>query len=118
EIAQRHNLIVIEDACQAHGAYYKGKRVGTFGHAAAFSFYPGKNLGAAGDAGIMVTNNAEIAEKVRAMRNCGQREKYNHITSPYNHRMDTIQAAVLSIKLKHLDNWNAARREHAARYTE
>lgn len=118
DIARRHNLIVIEDACQAHGAYYKGQRVGSFGDAAAFSFYPGKNLGAAGDAGILVTNNAEIAESVRAMRNCGQREKYNHVTSPYNNRMDTLHAAILSIKLKHLDDWNAARREHAARYAE
>jgi dTDP-4-amino-4,6-dideoxygalactose transaminase len=118
DIAKRHNLIVIEDACQAHGAYYKGQRVGSFGDAAAFSFYPGKNLGAAGDAGILVTNNAEIAESVRAMRNCGQREKYNHVTSPYNNRMDTLHAAILSIKLKHLDDWNAARREHAARYAE
>lgn len=100
DIARRHNLIVIEDACQAHGAYYKGQRVGSFGDAAAFSFYPGKNLGAAGDAGILVTNNAEIAESVRAMRNCGQREKYNHVTSPYNNRMDTLHAAILSIKLK------------------
>ncbi len=118
EIAARHNLIVIEDACQAHGAYYKGKRVGTFGHAAAFSFYPGKNLGAAGDAGMLVTHDAEIAARVRVMRNCGQREKYIHVDSPYNHRMDTIQAAVLSIKLKHLDDWNDGRRRAAALYNQ
>jgi dTDP-4-amino-4,6-dideoxygalactose transaminase len=118
EIAERHNLIVIEDACQAHGAYYKGKRVGSLGHAAAFSCYPGKNLGAAGDAGILVTNDAEVVERVKAMRNCGQREKYVHVTSPYNHRLDTLQAAVLRVKLPHLDSWNAARGEHAAQFNE
>lgn len=116
DIARRHNLIVIEDACQAHGAYYKGKRAGFIGHAAAFSFYPAKNLGAAGDGGILVTNDAEVAEKARAMRNCGQKEKYVHVTTPYNHRLDTLHAAVLSIKLPHLDNWNEARQERALLY--
>lgn len=118
EIANRHNLIVVEDACQAHGAYYKGKRVGSIGHAAAFSFYPGKNLGAAGDAGALVTNNEEVANLVKAMRNCGQREKYNHVTSPYNHRMDTLHAAVLSIKLKRLEGWNESRRANAALFNQ
>lgn len=118
EIASRHNLIVIEDACQAHGARYKGKRVGGFAHGAAFSFYPGKNLGAAGDGGIAVTNDASIAERMRSMRNSGQREKYYHVTTPYNHRLDTIQAALLSVKLKHLDGWNSARRKNAVLYNQ
>lgn len=118
EIAERHQLIVIEDACQAHGAYYQGKRAGSLGHAAAFSCYPAKNLGAAGDAGILVTNDAQIADRVRAMRNCGQREKYYHVTTPYNHRLDTLQAAILRVKLRHLDAWNAARAEHAALYNQ
>lgn len=118
EIANRHNLIVIEDACQAHGAYYKGKRIGSMGHAAAFSFYPGKNLGAAGDAGALVTNDAAIADQIKAMRNCGQKEKYNHVTSPYNNRMDTLHAAVLSIKLARLDDWNESRRANAALFNE
>ena len=113
-IAERHNLIVIEDACQAHGAYYKGKRAGSIGHAAAFSFYPGKNLGAAGDGGALVTNDAEIAARVKVLRNCGQKEKYIHIDAPHNHRLDTLQAAVLRIKLKHLDNWNEMRRANVA----
>jgi dTDP-4-amino-4,6-dideoxygalactose transaminase len=118
DIAKRHDLIVIEDACQAHGAYFKGKRVGGFGHAAAFSFYPGKNLGAAGDGGGVTTNDKEVAEKIKWLRNCGQREKYIHLVSPYNHRLDTLQAAILRIKLRHLDTWNAARRQHAALYNE
>jgi dTDP-4-amino-4,6-dideoxygalactose transaminase len=118
EIAQRHGLIVIEDACQAHGAYYHEKRAGSLSHAAAFSFYPGKNLGAAGDAGALVTSDPVVAERVRSMRNCGQREKYHHVTAPYNHRMDTLHAAVLSIKLRHLDDWNVARRTHAELYNE
>jgi len=117
-IAHKHNLIVIEDACQAHGAYYKDRRAGSIGHAAAFSFYPAKNLGATGDAGIVVTNDAQIADQIKAMRNCGQREKYYHITLPANHRLDTIQAAVLRIKLKHLDSWNVARQQHAALFND
>ncbi|MDI3340758.1 MAG: DegT/DnrJ/EryC1/StrS family aminotransferase [Sphaerobacter sp.] len=118
EIARRHDLIVIEDACQAHGARYKGQRVGTFGHAAAFSFYPAKNLGAYGDGGMVVTNNAEVAETVRRLSNYGQREKYHHDHLGYNRRLDTLQAALLRVKLQHLDEWNAARRRHAARYAE
>lgn len=117
-LASKHNLIVIEDACQAHGAYYRDRRAGSLGHAAAFSFYPAKNLGATGDAGMVVTNDAQVAAQIKAMRNCGQREKYYHVTLPANHRLDTIQAAVLRIKLKHLDSWNAARRQHAARFNE
>lgn len=115
-IARIHNLIVIEDACQAHGARYKEKRVGSLGHAAAFSFYPGKNLGAYGDGGILVTNDSRIAESVRVLRNYGQREKYHHIIRGYNRRLDNLQAAILNIKLGSLDEWNAARREHAQLY--
>jgi dTDP-4-amino-4,6-dideoxygalactose transaminase len=117
-IANKHGLVVIEDACQAHGAFYKGRRAGSFGHAAAFSFYPAKNLGCAGDGGAVVTNDADAAEKMRALRNCGSKEKYYHLYEPYNHRLDTIQAAVLSVKLPHLDAWNAARAQHAALYNE
>lgn len=117
EIAKRHDLIVIEDAAQAHGARYKGKRVGGFGHAAAFSFYPGKNLGAYGDGGIVVTNDAQLDDKLRLLRNYGQRKKYHHEEIGFNHRLDSIQAAILRVKLQHLDAWNAARREHAADYT-
>lgn len=115
-LAARHNLIVIEDACQAHGARYHGRRTGSLGHAAAFSFYPSKNLGACGDGGMLVTSDAPIAARVRAMRNCGQFEKYRHELAPYNHRLDTLQAAILRVKLPRLDEWNARRQEHARRY--
>lgn len=118
QIAQRYGLVVIEDACQAHGAKYKGKRVGSLAHAAVFSFYPAKNLGAYGDGGIVVTNDTRVAEVVQMLRNHGQREKYHHILRGYNHRLDTLQAAVLRVKLKYLDAWNAARREHAQLYGE
>jgi len=117
-IAQQHGLVVIEDACQAHGAEYKGKRVGSLGHAAVFSFYPAKNLGAYGDGGMIVTNDAGGAESLRMLRNHGQREKYHHELRGYNHRLDTLQAAVLRVKLKYLDAWNAARRRHAQSYGE
>ena len=115
-IAKQHNLLVIEDAAQAHGATYAGRRAGSWGHAAAFSFYPAKNLGALGDAGMVVTSDAAIAEKVRQLRNYGQRVKYEHVVAGTNSRLDTIQAAVLRVKLRHLDQWNAARRAHAAGY--
>jgi dTDP-4-amino-4,6-dideoxygalactose transaminase len=118
DLADRHDLVVIEDACQAHGAFYKGRRVGSLGHAAAFSFYPTKNLGGCGDAGIMVTDDAQVAEQVRAMRNCGQREKYLHELPPFNHRMDSLQAAALCVKLRYLEGWTEARRRNAALYTE
>lgn len=118
EIAQRHNLVVIEDACQAHGARYKGKRAGSLGHAAAFSFYPGKNLGAYGDGGMVVTSDDEAADRLKMLRNYGQREKYHHSLQGFNRRLDTIQAAVLRVKLRYLDNWNAARRQHAAEYNQ
>jgi dTDP-4-amino-4,6-dideoxygalactose transaminase len=117
-LAERHGLRVIEDACQAHGARYHGRRTGSLGHAGAFSFYPTKNLGACGDAGMLVTDDAQVAEQVRAMRNCGQKVKYCHECPPFNHRLDTIQAAILRIKLRHLDAWNGARRWNAALYTE
>ena len=116
EIAKQHDLIVIEDACQAHGAKYKGKRVGGFGDAAAFSFYPAKNLGAFGDGGIVVTNNEEVADTIRMLRDVGQRKKYYHEAKGFNHRLDALQAAVLRVKLKYLDEWNEARRKHAEYY--
>jgi len=116
EIARRHGLVVIEDSCQAHGARYKGKRTGSLGDAAAFSFYPAKNLGAFGDAGMVVTQDEKIAEKVRIFRDVGQKQKYHHIVKGYNHRLDTLQAAVLRVKLKYLDEWNDSRRQHASQY--
>ena len=116
EVAQQFGLIVIEDACQAHGAKYKGKRVGSLGHAAAFSFYPSKNLGAYGDGGIVVTSDTDIAHSIRILRNYGQREKYQHVVRGYNRRLDSLQAAVLRVKLRHLDTWNGARRQHAELY--
>ena len=115
-IARRHNLVLIEDAAQAHGARYKGKRVGSIGHAAAFSFYPSKNLGALGDGGMITTNDDRAADKLRLLRNYGQRVKYHHAIAGTNSRLDTLQAAVLSLKLPHLDGWNAARRAHADAY--
>lgn len=116
ELARQHDLVVIEDACQAHGARYKGQRVGSIGHAAAFSFYPAKNIGAAGDGGIVVTNDAEIDQKLRMLRNYGQPQKYYHEVIGYNRRLDTLQAAILRIKLRYLDTWNDARRTHAGLY--
>jgi len=118
DLADKHGLIVIEDACQAHGAHYKGKRVGSLGHASAFSFYPTKNLGGCGDGGMVVTDDAQVAERVRAMRNCGQKAKYRHELPPFNHRLDTLQAAILRVKLRCLEGWNEARRRNAALYTE
>jgi dTDP-4-amino-4,6-dideoxygalactose transaminase len=116
DIAHRHHLVVIEDACQAHGAKYKGRPVGSLGHAAAFSFYPSKNLGACGDGGMVVTNDPEIATSVKMLRNYGQDRKYHHVRRGYNHRLDTIQAALLRIKLPHCDEWNNARRRRAQIY--
>ncbi len=117
EIAQKHNLYVVEDCAQAHGATYKGKKVGTFGDAAGFSFYPGKNLGALGDAGSVVTNNKEIADKVRALGNYGSDYKYHHIYKGCNSRLDELQAAFLAVKLPHLDRMNEKRRKIAEKYT-
>ena len=116
-VARRHNLVVIEDAAQAHGARYNGRRAGSFGHAAAFSFYPSKNLGALGDGGMITTSDDRAADKLRLLRNYGQRVKYYHSIAGTNSRLDTLQAAVLSIKLPHLDGWNAARRRHADAYS-
>lgn len=116
EIARRHGLTVIEDAAQAHGAEYKGRRAGGFGDLACFSFYPGKNLGAAGEGGAVVTNNSEYAEKIRVLRDHGQTRKYRHDVLGYNYRLEAVQGAVLRVKLRHLDDWNQARREHAFKY--
>jgi len=115
-VAARHNLLVIEDAAQAHGARYNDRRAGTLGNAGAFSFYPSKNLGAYGDAGIIVTDDDAAADRLRLLRNYGQRVKYYHAVFGTNSRLDTVQAAVLRVKLPHLDAWNASRRRHAARY--
>jgi dTDP-4-amino-4,6-dideoxygalactose transaminase len=116
EIAGRHGIFVLEDACQAHGAEYKGRRAGTMGLAGAFSFYPGKNLGAMGEAGAVVTNDAGVKDFIEMFRDHGQRKKYHHAVVGWNARMDGIQGAVLSVKLKHLETGNAARRSHAALY--
>ena len=117
-IAEKHNLVVIEDASQAHGSRVNGKRVGSIGHASAFSLYPGKNLGGYGDAGIITTNDPAIDEKCRMLRNLGMKVKYHHDIKGFNHRLDTMQAAVLCVKLPHLDSWSENRRKAAARYTE
>jgi dTDP-4-amino-4,6-dideoxygalactose transaminase len=117
-LAERHNLIVIEDAAQAHGSRYKGRRVGALGRAGCFSFYPGKNLGAYGEGGAVVTNDEEVARRVRLLRDHGSAQKYTHEIVGYNFRLEGIQGAVLSVKLSHLDRWNELRREHAARYRE
>ncbi|HVQ38841.1 MAG TPA: DegT/DnrJ/EryC1/StrS family aminotransferase [Pyrinomonadaceae bacterium] len=116
DIARRHNLIVIEDAAQAHGAEYKGRRAGSMGALACFSFYPGKNLGAFGEGGAVVTSEEKYIEPLRQLRDQGQQEKYFHTMVGYNYRMEAIQGAVLGVKLKHLDQWNALRRRHAAFY--
>ncbi len=117
-IAERHNLLVLEDASQAHGARYKGRRVGSLGHAAAFSLYPAKNLGAYGDAGVIVTNDQALVQRLRLLRNYGAEMKYHHVIAGHNHRLDTLHAAVLGVKLRYLDGWNAARRTLAQQYTE
>jgi dTDP-4-amino-4,6-dideoxygalactose transaminase len=118
QIAERHRLIVIEDACQAHGALHQKRRVGSWSHAAAFSFYPGKNLGAYGDGGMVVTDDRQIAERIAMLRNYGQREKYHHLFRGYNRRLDTLQAAVLRVKLQYLDAWNEARGRNATLYSK
>ena len=116
EVAERHDLIVIEDAAQAHGARYKGRRVGSLARAGCFSFYPGKNLGAYGEGGAVVTDDAEVARRLRMLRDHGSEQKYRHELVGYNFRLEGIQGAVLGVKLKYLDEWNASRRAHAARY--
>ena len=116
-LCDEHGLIFVEDAAQAHGAEYKGRRCGSLGRIGAFSFYPGKNLGAYGDAGGVVTDDAELADKIRVLRDLGQRRKYEHVAIGGNERLDTLQAAVLRVKLRHLPEWTEARRSHAADYT-
>jgi len=116
--ARAHGLFVIEDAAQAHGALYNGRKAGTMGHAGCFSFYPGKNLGAFGEAGAVVTNDVEFAEKIRVLRDHGQSRKYHHTLRGWNCRMDGIQAAVLSVKLRHLEQANLLRRQRACLYNE
>ena len=118
DIAARHGLEVVEDASQAHGARYRGQRCGTIGRAGCFSFYPGKNLGGFGDGGLVATDDADVAERLRSLRNYGQQEKYHHLVAGTNSRLDTIQAAVLNVKLPHLDGWNEARARHAQSYRE
>jgi dTDP-4-amino-4,6-dideoxygalactose transaminase len=117
EIAEKHGLSIVEDACQAHGAEYKSKKVPVTS-IGCFSFYPGKNLGAYGDAGAVVTNDEEITEKINMLRNYGQKVKYEHLMQGFNNRLDSIQAAVLNVKLKFIEQWNNARREHAKLYNE
>jgi dTDP-4-amino-4,6-dideoxygalactose transaminase len=115
-VARKHGLLVLEDAAQAHGARYKGKRIGGHGDAVAWSFYPGKNLGALGDAGAVTTNNPEIADRIRVLRNYGSRVKYVNEVKGYNSRLDPVQAAALRVKLQYLDEWNARRTAIASRY--
>jgi dTDP-4-amino-4,6-dideoxygalactose transaminase len=115
-LARENGIFLVEDACQAHGARYRGERVGGLGDAAAFSFYPGKNLGAYGDAGAVTTRDGALAERIRLLRDLGQERKYQHVVSGWNERLDTLQAAVLRVKLRHLERWNDLRRQHAAMY--
>ena len=116
ELCERHDLFLVEDACQAHGARYKGRRAGSLGTVAAFSFYPAKNLGALGDGGAVTTDDQELASRIRRLSDFGRTDKYVHRITGSNERLDTIQAAVLRVKLRHLDRWNELRREHAAAY--
>ena len=118
EIANRHGIPVVEDACQAHGALYKGRKAGSMGAAGCFSFYPGKNLGALGEAGAIVTNDKALAEKIQVLRDHGQQRKYHHSQIGWNARMDGIQGAVLSVKLKHLEVANVKRHSHALLYDQ
>jgi dTDP-4-amino-4,6-dideoxygalactose transaminase len=116
--AADHRILVIEDCAQAHGAEYRGKKVGSLGNAGCFSFYPTKNLGAYGDGGMVVTNDEVVAERLRLLRNLGQTDRYHHIVKGFNSRLDEIQAAVLRVKLRHLDAWNNIRRKIAAIYNQ
>lgn len=118
QIARKYNLKIVEDAAQAHGAEYKGRRIGTLGDIACFSFYPGKNLGAYGDAGAVVTNNEELAQKIAMLRNHGRTKKYLHQIEGFNSRLDALQAAILRVKLRHLEDWNEERREKAKLYNQ
>ncbi|MFQ5868063.1 MAG: DegT/DnrJ/EryC1/StrS family aminotransferase, partial [bacterium] len=116
--ARKHNLKVIEDACQAHGAEYKGKKAGSIGNAGCFSFYPSKNLAAFGDGGMVITNDEEIARRVKMFRDHGQMKKYEHLVEGYNSRLDEIQATILRVKLKKLNEWNNLRRRNVSIYNE
>jgi dTDP-4-amino-4,6-dideoxygalactose transaminase len=116
EIARRHNLVVIEDAAQAHGAEYKNRRAGSIGDLGCFSFYPGKNLGAYGEGGAVVSNNPELARRISLLRDWGQESKYTHVVQGYNYRMDGIQGAVLNVKMNHIEAWTEARRSVASYY--
>ena len=116
-IAERHGLAVIEDACQAHGAEFNGQTAGSIGLSGCFSFYPGKNLGACGEGGIIVTSDDDQAAKMRMLRDWGQEKRYHHVLKGFNYRMDGIQGAVLRVKLRHLERWTEARRSHARRYS-
>jgi dTDP-4-amino-4,6-dideoxygalactose transaminase len=118
DIARRHNLVVIEDAAQAHGAKYKGRPVGSIGDMACFSFYPGKNLGAYGEGGAVTTNNPEYSKTVRMLRDWGQDRKYHHVLRGYNYRMEGFQGAILGVKLRHLDQWTEARRSVVRQYND
>jgi dTDP-4-amino-4,6-dideoxygalactose transaminase len=118
DIAKRHRLVVIEDAAQAHGAEYKGRRAGSRGDMACFSFYPGKNLGAYGEGGMVTTNNPEYTRTMRMLRDWGQERKYHHELKGYNYRMETMQGAILRVKLRHLEAWTEARRSRAAVYAK
>ncbi|MDP8230526.1 MAG: DegT/DnrJ/EryC1/StrS family aminotransferase [Candidatus Gorgyraea atricola] len=117
-IAEKHGLKVIEDCAQAHGALYKNKKIGSFGDAACFSFYPTKNLGAFGDAGMVITDSKETREKLLLLRDCGRKGRYEHILKGFNSRLDTLQAAILRVKLRHLDKYNENRRKNASLYTK
>jgi dTDP-4-amino-4,6-dideoxygalactose transaminase len=117
-IAREHSLAVIEDAAQAHGAVYAGKRAGSLGDVGCFSFYPGKNLGAYGDGGLVTTTRRDMAERIQLLRNCGSRAKYDHEKVCLNSRLDALQAAIPRAKLTHLEEWNAARRPIAGHYDE
>ena len=116
DVARKHRLVVIEDAAQAHGAEYRGRRCGALGDLAAFSFYPGKNLGACGEGGAVVTSNPEFAKTIRVLRDWGQEKKYEHRLKGFNYRMDAIQGAILRVKLRYLEQWTEARRSRAALY--
>jgi dTDP-4-amino-4,6-dideoxygalactose transaminase len=118
EVARRRNLVVIEDAAQAHGAEYDGRRCGSIGDLGCFSFYPGKNLGAYGEGGLVTTNNTEFARTIRLLRDWGAEKKYHHVLKGYNYRMEGIQGAVLRVKLRYLEEWTEARRAHAAAYNQ
>ena len=118
EIARRHNLVVIEDAAQAHGAEYKGRRAGSMGDMGCFSFYPGKNLGAYGEGGAVTTNNPEYARTLRILRDWGAERRYHHHLKGFNYRLEGIQGAVLGVKMKYIEGWTETRRTHAARYDE